>query len=463
MGESRAARALRGRFRGRLIDPHDPDYDDARRIWNGGIDRRPALIARCTGAADVQAAVRWGREEGLLVAIRGGGHNVAGTALCDDGLVIDLSGMKKVEVDPAARRARAEPGLLWGEFDAACLGYGLATTGGVVSHTGVAGLTVGGGIGWLMRKHGLTSDNLAGADLVTAEGDQVFASDDENGDLFWGLQGGGGNFGVVTSFDFRLHPVGPDVMAGPVLYPAARAAEVMRAYRDVIAEAPTELGTVLQLRNAPSAPWIPEEHHGAPVLAVAVCYAGPIEEGERVVAPLRSLGPALVDAVAPRPYAANQGFFDGSVPHGLNYYWKSHYAPPLSDAAIDSLIDWSWRAASPLSFTIIFHMGGAVNDRPDDASAFTGRDALHAVNINAATRGPQNEDVGWARGFFDAFQPHSTGGVYMNFLGSEGQDRVRAAYGEEKYRRLVELKTKYDPANFFRLNQNIEPRTAPGA
>ena len=446
-------------FRGALIRPGDAPYDAQRRIWNGAIDRRPALIARCTGAADVRAAVGFARERELVVAVRGGGHNVAGTAVCDGGILIDLSPMKGMWVDPRARVARAQPGLLWGEFDHETQPFGLATPGGIVSHTGIAGLTLGGGLGWLMRRHGLTADNLLSADVVTADGALVRASAEEHADLFWGLRGGGGNFGIVTSFEYRLHAVGPTVLAGVILHPAARAREVLSFYRDYIASAPDELMTIVVLRMAPPAPFLPEEVHGQPVVIIAVCWAGPVEEGERAIAPLRRFGEPLADLIRPTPYASHQALLDASVPHGLGYYWKSEYLRPLSDAFIDTLVAHAWPFPTPESYTAVFHMGGAVGREDPDGSAFEDRRATHAMTIDGVWSEPAASGacIAWARGFWEAVRPHSTGRVYMNFLGEEGEDRVRAAYGPTKYERLRALKRKYDPTNFFRMNQNIVP------
>ncbi len=450
---------LTPRFRGELIRSGDTQYDDARASWNGAIDRHPGLIARCTSTADVVAAVRYARERDLLVAVRGGGHNVAGTAVCDGGLVVDLSPMKGLWDDPAGRTARAQPGLLWGEFDRETQAFGLAAPGGIVSHTGIAGLTLGGGLGWLMRRHGLAADNVLSADVVTADGNFLRASADEHADLFWGLRGGGGNFGVVTSFEYRLHPVGPVVLAGVMLYPAAKARVVLGFYRDFIETAPDELTTITVLRMAPPAPFLPPSVHGQPVVVIGACYAGSVEEGERVVAPLRRCGKPLVDLIRPTPYVSHQGFFDATAPHGLGYYWKSEYVPSLSDALIDTLAERAWSAPTPESYTIIFHLGGAISRRDSEGSAFEDRRAAHAVNIDAVWSEPARASacIAWTRELWEAVRPFSTGRVYVNFLGDEGQDRVRAAYGEAKYERLRALKRKHDPTNFFRMNQNIRP------
>jgi FAD/FMN-containing dehydrogenase len=446
-------------FRGELIRPDDPPYDRARRVWNGAIDRHPALIARCTGVADVLAAVGFARARELVVAVRGGGHNVAGTAVCDDGVVIDLSPMKGMWVDPGARTARAQPGLLWGEFDHETQRFGLATPGGIVTHTGIAGLTLGGGLGWLMRRYGLTCDNLLSADVVTADGELIRASAEENADLLWGLRGGGGNFGIVTSFEYRLHPVGPTVLAGVVLYAAARAREVLDSYRHYIESAPDELMTIVVLRMAPPAPFLPAAIHGQPVVIIAMCYAGPVEEGERAVAPLRRFGEPLVDLIRPTPYTSHQAMLDASVPHGLGYYWKSECLPPLGDALLATLAEHAWRVATPGSYTALFHLGGAVGREDPDSSAFEDRRATHAMTIDGVWSEPAASKacIEWVRGFWEAVRPYSTGRVYVNFLGDEGQDRVRTAYGSAKYERLRALKRKYDPTNFFRTNQNILP------
>jgi FAD/FMN-containing dehydrogenase len=447
---------LRPRFRGELLGPVDEGYDRARAIWNGSIDRRPALIARCTGAADVMAAVGFAGQHGVLASIRAGGHNVSGSAVCDGGIMIDLSAMKGIRVDPRSRTVRAEPGLLWGEFDRETQAFGLATPGGIITQTGIAGLTVGGGIGWLMRKHGLTCDNLTGADVVTAEGELLEAGTETEPDLLWALQGGGGNFGIVTSFRYRLHSVGPSVLAGPLVFAAEEAGEVLRFYRDWIDGAPEDLGTIINMRIAPPAPWLPPEVHGRKVLMVAVCYAGSVEDGERVVEPLRRFGRPLADGIAAKPYVENQGFYDATVPHGWGYYWKSHYLDRLTDQLIDVLMERAWEMERRQSYALIFHMGGRIRDLRDSDMAFSGRDALHAININGVSVDPREDaDRDWVRGFFDAVTPHATGGVYVNFLGNEGEERVRAAYGEEKLARLIELKNRYDPGNFFRLNQNI--------
>ncbi|MBI1942080.1 MAG: FAD-binding oxidoreductase [Betaproteobacteria bacterium] len=448
-------------FRGRLISAGHADYDTARAVWTGAIDRRPHLIARCIGAADVVAAVRFARDHDLEIAIRGGGHNVAGTAVCDDGIVIDLSAMRSVRVDPAGRKAWVQGGALWGDVDHETQAHGLATTGGIVSHTGVAGLTLGGGVGWLMRKHGLTVDNLLAADVVTADGERLRASEGEHPDLFWALRGGGGNFGVVTSFEFRLHCVGPTVLAGPILWDAADAREVLRFYRDFVREAPDELGTIVKFTTAPPLPVIPEHLHWRPVVMVGTCYAGPVEDGERVLSALRAFRTPLLDLVGPKPYVGFQSALDSTVLHGWHYYWKATHLPELSDDLIDVIAGHAFSFSSPRSYTAMFHLQGAVSRMAAGRTAFANRHASHAIIHHAAWR--PGEDVGdretaWAKGFFAALGRFREG-VYVNFLGGdEDPGRVREAYGDSVYGRLVDVKTTYDPDNVFHHNQNIRPR-----
>jgi FAD/FMN-containing dehydrogenase len=455
--------ALRKSIHGPVIGRDDEGYDDARAIWNGAIDRCPACVARCTGVADVVAAVRFARERDLAIAVRGGGHNVAGTAVCDGGVVIDLSAMRAVWVDPAGRTAWVQGGALWGDVDHETQAHGLATTGGIIGHTGVAGLTLGGGIGFLMRKHGLTVDNLLAAEVVTADGNILRASVDEHPDLFWALRGGGGNFGVVTSFLLSLHPLGPTVMAGPVFWAADDTTDVLRFYRDFAAEAPDELGTVVRLGTVPPLPVIPEDLHWRPAIAVACCYAGAAEDGERAVRALRRCGTPIVDLLAPSRYASFQGALDDTVPHGWHYYWKATNLAGLSNDAIAVIADHAYAAGSPRSYAAMFHMGGAVGRVPNDATAYAARDVAHNVVIDAAWLPDESglhaaAEATWARRFLQALQPHGAGGVYVNFLDSDDDaSRVRDAYGDQIYRRLAEVKAKYDPDNTFHHNKNIEP------
>ena len=446
-------------FKGSLLRPEDQEYEDARRIWNGAVDRRPALIARCADADDAALALAHARAEGLPVAVRGGGHNVAGSALCEGGVVIDFSALRRVDVDADGRLARAEPGALWGDFDQATQVHGLAVPAGIVTHTGLAGLTVGGGFGWLSRRWGLTSDNLVSARMLLADGTRVRAAEDENEDLFWAIRGGGGNFGIVTGFEFRLHALGTTVLAGPLIYPAKQAAEVLANYREFIRRAPDELAVYLNLRTAPALDWVPEQLRGTDVLLVIPCYSGDLDQGEEVLRPLRRFGSPAADLVQRRPYLAHQSMFDAGVPHRWGYYWKSHYLPPLTDGAIETMVEHAWRKDSPASYTLVFHLGGAISRLPEDHSAAGGRDAAHAVNVNAAwpEGGPSHPDVTWCRDYFAALEPHATGGVYVNFLhNDEGEGRVRAAYGG-RYDRLSRIKAHYDPDNLFRSNQNIRP------
>jgi FAD/FMN-containing dehydrogenase len=454
---------LGGSFRGELLLPASTRYDTARQIWNGAIDRHPAGIARCAGVADVVAAVRFARDHDLEIAVRGGGHNVAGTAVCNDGLVIDLSAMRAVWVDPAGRTAWVQGGALWSDVDHETQAHGLATTGGIVGHTGVAGLTLGGGIGFLMRKHGLAVDNLLAAEVVTAEGRIVRASDDEHPELFWALRGGGGNFGVVTSFQFALHPLGPTVMAGPVFWAADHTTDVLRWYREFAAEAPDELGSVIRLGTVPPLPAIPEDLHWRPAIAVICCYAGDVEDGERAVRALRRFGTPLVDLLAPSPYVAFQSGLDDTVLHGWHYYWKATNLAGLSDDAIAVIADHAYAARSPRSYAAMFHMGGAVARVPDDATAYAARGVADNIIIDAVWLPDEAgehaaTETAWARRFLQALQPHRAGGVYVNFLDSDDDSsRVREAYGDQIYRRLAEVKAKYDPDNAFHHNKNIQP------
>jgi FAD/FMN-containing dehydrogenase len=395
--------------------------------------------------------------------VRGGGHNVAGTAVCDDGIVIDLSAMRAVSVDPVGRIAHVQGGALWGDVDHETQAHGLATTGGIIGHTGVGGLSLGGGIGWLMRKHGLTVDNVVEAELVTAAGDIIRASADDHPDLFWALRGGGGNFGVVCSFRFALHLVGPTVVAGPVFWAAEDTADVLRFYREFVADAPDELGNIVRLGTIPPLPAIDASLHFRPAIGVASCHAGSVEDGERAVRPLREFGTPLVDLVGPTSYVENQGGIDDTVPHGWHYAWKGTDLIGLSDELIDVVSEHSYRAASPRSYVAMFHLGGAVARVPRDATAYPGRDAEHNIIIDAAWLPEQDDSLGaaetaWAQEFLDALRPHRAG-VYVNFLDAdEDVGRVREAYGDETYRRLAEVKAKYDPDNVFHHNKNIEPR-----
>ncbi|MFC5578305.1 FAD-binding oxidoreductase [Lysobacter niabensis] len=454
------------RFHGQQITADHPDYDKARALWNGAIDRHPRLIARCSEIADVVAAVRFARDRGLEIAIRGGGHNVAGTAVCDEGIVIDLSAMRAVRVDPDRGTASVQGGALWGDVDQQTQAHGLATTGGIVSHTGVAGLTLGGGLGWLMRKHGLTIDNLLAADVVTADGERLRASQDQHPDLFWALRGGGGNFGVVTSFEFQLHAVGPTVLAGPILWDAGDAGQVLRFYRDFVRDAPDELGTVVRFGTVPPLPPIPRELHWRPVVLVGACYAGPVEDAEAALRPLRAFGQPLLDLIAPTLYVNHQSAVDSTVQHGWNYYWKATYLPELRDDLIDVIVEHAFACASPRSYAVMFHLGGAVGRVAEDATAFGNRQVAHAITLDGVWQSGEDyaeREIAWTRRLFAALDRYRTG-VYVNFLGAdEAPDRIHDAYITGIYDRLEDIKTRYDPDNVFHHNQNIRPRAQKGA
>ena len=447
--EEAAVHDFAASLRGPLLRPGDNGYDEARKVWNGMIDRRPALIARCAGVADVIAAVRFARAHELLVAVRGGGHNITGNAVCEGGLMIDLSPMKSVRVDPVGRTARAEAGLTWGEYNRETQAFGLASTGGVVSTTGIAGLTLGGGLGWLMGKHGLSCDNLLSADLVTANGQLLTASAEQNPDLFWGLRGGGGNFGVVTSFEYKLHRVGP-VLAGMVIHPIAQAKEVLRFYRDYARSGPDELLAAAALMTS---------HEGAPVVVMIVAYIGDLTTGERVVAPVRKFGAPLADTIAPTSYVQLNTLFDAAVPYGgVQRYWKSSFLKELGDDLLEVMIARSAKMLSPMSMVLFFHMRGAAARVDANETAFGLRDDqwdYDAISQWTDTR-ESADHIQWTREFWTAVEPFASGEVYVNHLDAEEGTRIRAAY-RHNYDRLVALKNKYDPTNLFRLNQNIQP------
>jgi FAD/FMN-containing dehydrogenase len=445
-------------FRGEVVYPGGPSYDEHRKVWNGSIDRRPAVVARCAGVADVIDAVRFARDQDLTVAVRSGGHSFPGLSVCDDGAVIDLGLMKGVRVDPGNRTVRAQAGVLLGELDRETQAFGCAVPAGIVTHTGLAGLTLGGGIGWIMRKYGLTIDQLLSVDLVTADGTHVVASETENPDLFWGVRGGGGNFGIVTEFEFRLNPLGPEVVAGPVFWPAEDAPEVLRFYRDWIADCPDELMTIVVQRRMPALPVVPPDLVGERIIAVAACHAGSIDDGLEVMQPLKGFGRPILDLCQPKPYLAHQAMFDPSFRHGCWYYVRSCDVAELTDDVIDVVVEHGSRIGSPISSLALWQMGGAVARVPENATAFNNRNAGFTFNINGNSETAEGFEAErrWARDYWSALAPHHTS-VYVNFLMEEGEERVRQAYGAEKYERLKALKRRYDPTNFFRLNQNITP------
>lgn len=447
-------------FQGPLLRPTDPGYDDARRPWNGMIDKRPGLIARCLGVADIVAAVKFARRHRLLIAVKGGGHSIPGHCVCDDGLMIDLSLMKGVWIDPVRQTAHAQSGLTWAELDRETQLHGLAVTGGQVSTTGIAGLTLGGGIGWLMRKHGLTCDNVLSAELVTAEGERLRVSADEHPDLFWGIRGGGGNFGIVASFEYQLHPVGPEILAGTLVFSLDKAKSALVACRDYMKTAPDEVTTCGVLLTVPADhPVFPRHLHGQRVLTISMCCIGDIADAERMIRPLRQAVPPDLDLVAPTTYCTLQKSLDVTAPHGQNYWERSEYLRGLSDAAIDTVLEHFAAVDAVPGEVIIFERGGVVGRVAEDAMAFAHRDADYLLWIIAHWREGQQADrfVEWTRRFSEAMRPFTSGGVYVNGLSDEGANRVEAAYGAAKYRRLVALKDRYDPSNFFRLNQNIPP------
>lgn len=456
--DKEALAALQQAVRGRVAVAGSPDYEEARTVWNAMIDRHPAVAVRCAGAADVVRAIQFAREKDLVLAVRGGGHNIAGNAVCDGGLEIDLSLMKSVRVDPTRRVVRVEPGATLGDLDRESQAFGLATPLGINSTTGVGGLTLGGGFGWLSRSLGLSIDNLVSVDVVTAAGEVITASESENADLFWGVRGGGGNFGVVTSFQFKLHPVGPNVLAGLVIHPLAAAREVLKFKREFVAKAPDEFVCWFVLRQAPPLPFLPPEWHGKEILALAVCYNGDIEEGQRVARPLREFGSPIADIVGPMPYAAWQTVLDPLLTPGARNYWKSHDFAGLQDGLVDVLVDYAGRIPDPQSEIACAQLGGAVSRVPRRATAYNHRDGQYVLNVHTRWSDPAKDDecIAWARSLWQAAAPFATGSVYVNFLTQDEGNRVRDAYGEN-YTRLVQLKNKYDPKNLFGTNQNIQP------
>jgi FAD/FMN-containing dehydrogenase len=452
--------ALRETFKGTLIRPDDDQYEQARKVWNGAIDKRPSLIARCRTNEDVVAAVNFARDNDVLFAVRGGGHSFPGISTCDDGLVIDLAGMKQVEVDPGARTVTAQGGVTWGEFDAATQAYGLAVTGGHVTHTGIAGLTTGSGIGHLMRNLGLTSDNLLSAEVVLADGRVVTASESENSDLFWGIRGGGGNFGVVTSFTYRLHELPGPVLAGLVFYDARQGPEFLRFYREWADTLPDEITTIAAHLCAPPFPFVPPEVLGQPGYAVVMVCQGSIEAAGKTIQPAREFGPPLFEMVAPMPYVAVQQLFDPALPPGTKAYLKTNDRMAYTDACIETIVENCARMKPGHSQVLLFQLGGALTRLPDDATAYANRSAKYMDAYIAIWEDDAEKDevIAWSRRFHEEMKPHSRGSFNPSFAGDdEPPDIVAQAYGPEKYARLQALKTKYDPQNLFRLNQNIKP------
>lgn len=449
---------LKGKFKGKVLLPGDDAYDDARKIWNAMIDKHPALIVCCTTTSDVVLAVNFARDNGLLLAVRGGGHNIAGSAMCDDGIVIDLSQMKAARVDPAARRVTIGGGATLADFDAATQAHGLATPLGINSTTGVAGLTLGGGFGWLSRKHGMTIDNLESAEVVTAAGEVVRASATEHPDLFWALRGGSGNFGVVTHFEFRLHPVGPDVLSGLIVYPISAAKSVLRQYREFVAQAPDALSVWAVLRQAPPLPFLPEEVHGTGMIGLALLYADDPKLGEPLIDPLRKFAIPLGEHVGVQPYTAWQQAFDPLLTPGARNYWKSHNFSTLQDGLFDAVIEYIEKLPSPQCEIFFGAIGGATTRPAPESAAYAHRDAQFVMNVHGRWEDPADDDrcIGWARDFFNASAPFASGGVYVNFLTADEGDRVRSAYGPN-YDRLAQVKRIYDASNLFRTNQNIQP------
>ncbi len=450
---------LRAGLRGPVLAASDPGYDETRAIWNAMIDRRPALIARCIGVSDVLACVRFAREHSLALSMRGGGHNIAGLALAEGGLLVDLSLMRGVWVDPASRVARAQGGCLLGDVDRETQLHGLAAALGFVSATGCAGLTLGGGFGYLSRRFGWTSDGVRAMELVTADGRQVRASEKENQDLFWGLRGGGGNFGVVTGIEYELHPVGPEIYGGPVAWRAESAAEVLELFRTLASEAPRELTLVGVMRKAPPAPWLAKDAHGQLIVMLLACYSGKPEDGEKLLAPLKALGKPVGDLLQRRPYVSLQNLLDATQPKGRRYYWKSEYLPGITAELVAKQREHAERILSPHSAVIVFQLGGAIADRPADHSAVGNRDAAAVLNVAGSWEKPEDDaaNVEWARSTWRDMKRFSTGGTYVNFLTEdEPEDRVAAAYGKN-LERLSRIKASWDPQNVFRMNKNIAP------
>ena len=450
---------LKTRLQGSVLTPGEVGYEESRTLWNGMIDRKPAVVARCLGVADVIACVQFARENGLLLCIKGGGHNIAGLATADGALMLDMSPMRGVWVDTQRKVAHAQVGCLLGDVDRETQAHGLAAVLGFVSLTGIAGLTLGGGFGYLTRRWGWTSDNVVGMDVVTAEARLVRASNDENTDLFWGLRGGGGNFGVATGIDYALYPVGPEIVGGLVAWPASEAPRVLELYRTLAEKAPPELTLIALMRPAPPAPWLPKDRHGTPIVALLACYSGRPEAGEQAVAPIKSFGNPIGDVLVRRPYAQLQSLLDATQPKGRRYYWKSEYLPRIEPALCERVIEHAARIRSPHSAVILFQIEGALNQLNEDHSPVGNRDARYVLNVAGAWEraDEDRENIEWAREAWEEMKPFSTGGTYINFLTEDdGSERTEAALGKA-LRRLAEVKTRWDPQNMFRTNRNIKP------
>ena len=454
----RAVSILRQRIRGVVLTDADEAYNSARHVWNAMIDRKPSVIVRCADASDVQVAVDFARDMNALLAVRGGGHNIAGSAVCDGGVMIDLSLMKSVKVDAIARTVRVEPGVTLGELDRETQAFGLVTPTGINSTTGISGLTLGGGFGWISRKFGLTIDNLISANVVTADGRQVSASEKDNPDLFWALRGGGGNFGIVTSFEFRLQPLGPEVMSGLIVYPLSQARDLIRRYREIAAAAPDELACWFVMRAAPPLPFLPKEVHGTGIIAFAACYAGPMDAAERAMKPLRTIGTPIADVIGPHPFCGWQTALDPLLTPGARNYWKSHSFATIENGLIDVLVEYASKLPSAETELAFAQLGGAINRVPSEATAYPHRDVAFLINLHTRWRDPADDAacIAWARSLFDACAPFASGGTYVNFIPEDDKDGVKRAYlGNAK--RLAAIKAKFDPHNLFSVNQNIRP------
>jgi FAD/FMN-containing dehydrogenase len=458
-----ATENLKSKVKGQIVLPSDPSYDEIRQIWNAMIDRRPALIVRCAEASDVPHAISFARENGLEISIRGAGHNIAGNALCDNGVMIDFSAMRNVRVDAEKKRAYVEPGAILADFDEAAQRYGLATPVGINSTTAIAGLTLGGGFGWLTRKYGLTVDNLVSVDVVTANGKRIQASENENADLFWAIRGGGGNFGVVTQFEFNLHKVGPEILAGLIVFPFDQARQVLTHYREFVESAPEELNVWALLRKAPPLPFLPGNVHGKEVVVLVTFYVGDVAQGRKLIEPLHRFGDPHGEHIGVQPYTQWQKAFDPLLTSGARNYWKSHNFTELSDGALDAMIEFAGKLPSPQCEIFLASIAGVANRVPANAMAYRHRDAKFVLNVHGRwdERTDDERCIAWARAFFKASAPYASNGAYVNFMTEEEGDRVAAAYGPN-YDRLAQIKKQYDPGNLFHLNQNIKPSPRQG-